>query len=650
MHFTKPIINVIKFLFILLLISGNLQAQFVKDNLIRKAQEDILNNKYTTAIQTLNDELEMNPDNHLAYYLRGLAKRELGDKMGAFNDFSTTIYLHPGFSKAYYFRSLLKLDYKDFYNAMADINKALNYNVTNSNYYVARGYIYNVLNDTINALHDFNTAIFLDGENGNAYLNKSLLELDQKQYDKAMHSINKCIAISSFNPNQFIIRAYIELNKTDSNAAKSDYEFVISKDSTCILAYYNLGLYYYSKLDYEKTLSYFNKVLELNPYHSECYYNRAALYAGKSNYVEAINDYNHVIKINPLNINAYFNRAYVKQFISDYSSALIDLNKVIELYPKFQKAYLLRSNIYTQLYNFKAADHDRKFANILLNARNDSTSFNKSDSLYLLPLIDFRSESEAMDTSQGHIQYKSFKIMQKNNYSLIPDNDNNLFKNFNEHVDVLNQNKFINLKLRIDNIDSKLSYANIAESKTLLDSLSTGNNVLKETNNLWKCVLSGLLKNYYEALQPASQVSDTSKYFYLSSFLKGNIYIEMGEQEEENLNMNNLIESAKISNENNDNYNHAIEEFTNSIVKNGKFSFAYYNRAYAKCQINDISGAIIDYSSCIFFDNANGDAHYNRGLLYILTGDIANACTDFSKAGELGVSEAYSLMYKYCKQ
>ena len=151
-------------------------------------------------------------------------------------------------------------------------------------------------------------------------------------------------------------------------------------------------------------------------------------------------------------------------------------------------------------------------------------------------------------------------------------------------------------------------------------------------------------------LQSLSQVPDTSKYNYLSAFLKGNIYIEMGEQEEENLNMNNLIEGAKITNGNNDNYNNAINEFTNSIVKNGKFSFAYYNRAYAKCQINDISGAIIDYNSCIFFDNANGDAHYNRGLLYILTGDIANACTDFSKAGELGVSEAYSLMYKYCKQ
>jgi len=81
-----------------------------------------------------------------------------------------------------------------------------------------------------------------------------------------------------------------------------------------------------------------------------------------------------------------------------------------------------------------------------------------------------------------------------------------------------------------------------------------------------------------------------------------------------------------------------------------KVSFAYYNIAYDECQINDISGAINDYSSCLFFDNANGDAHYNRGLLYILTGDIANACTDFSKAGELGVSEAYSLMYKYCKQ
>ena len=45
-----------------------------------------------------------------------------------------------------------------------------------------------------------------------------------------------------------------------------------------------------------------------------------------------------------------------------------------------------------------------------------------------------------------------------------------------------------------------------------------------------------------------------------------------------------------------------------------------------------------------------GDAYYNRGLVLIYLKDKEKGCIDLSRAGELGVSEAYSVINKYCEE
>ncbi len=638
--------------FILLLLgfqfTEKLIAQKSRINLLQNAEIEIMNSNYTGSILLLNEEIKKNPDHHLAYFLRGLAKKELGDHLGAYNDFSNSILLHPGFSKAYYHRCILKIDFKDYYNALTDINKALSYQVTNTDYYVARGYVYNILKDTLSAMHDYNTAIFLDANNHNAYLNKSLLELNMKQYEKALASINKSISIFPFGMNAFVIRGYIKLNSSDTVGAISDYEFAISKDSTFILAYYNLALYYHNHKNLQKALNNYNKVIELNPYHAECLYNRAALYAENEKFVEAIADYNKVIKINPSNIYAYFNRAIVKQYLSDYVNSISDLTKVIELYPRFQKAYVLRSNMYMQIKNYKQAQKDHDFAQYLAKQNSDSTNSHLADSVYLMPLLDFRSEFQALDTTAGHVQFKPYKLELKDIYVIQADNEDKSIGRYNNEIDNLNRNKLINFKLKISITPLNISYENIAESKTLFDSLSVKTKINPQMKYIWNSVLSAMLKNFKEANEYAKQIIDTSDYAYLASFHRANIYIMQGEQEDDENFETQFTEINNIS-ETNKNYSKAIEEYTEAILRNNKFSYAYYNRAYAKSLISDISGAISDFSSCIYFDNNNSNAYYNRGMLFVITGDYESACRDFSKAGELGLPESYALMYRYCK-
>ena len=45
-----------------------------------------------------------------------------------------------------------------------------------------------------------------------------------------------------------------------------------------------------------------------------------------------------------------------------------------------------------------------------------------------------------------------------------------------------------------------------------------------------------------------------------------------------------------------------------------------------------------------------GDAYFNRGLVLIYLKDREKGCIDLSRAGELGVQEAYSVINKYCEE
>ena len=78
------------------------------------------------------------------------------------------------------------------------------------------------------------------------------------------------------------------------------------------------------------------------------------------------------------------------------------------------------------------------------------------------------------------------------------------------------------------------------------------------------------------------------------------------------------------------------------------FAVAYYNRAFVKCQLQDFNGAIKDYDNAIHADADLADAYYNMGLFLLYLKDKVDACKDFSKSGELGLSESYAVIKKYC--
>ena len=59
--------------------------------------------------------------------------------------------------------------------------------------------------------------------------------------------------------------------------------------------------------------------------------------------------------------------------------------------------------------------------------------------------------------------------------------------------------------------------------------------------------------------------------------------------------------------------------------------------------------SIESYTKAIDLYPYMGDAYFNRGLVLIYLKDKEKGCIDLSRAGELGVQDAYGVIKKYCE-
>ena len=77
------------------------------------------------------------------------------------------------------------------------------------------------------------------------------------------------------------------------------------------------------------------------------------------------------------------------------------------------------------------------------------------------------------------------------------------------------------------------------------------------------------------------------------------------------------------------------------------FSFAYYNKANMLCIQQDFKAAIAYYTQAIAVDSDFAEAYFNRGLTYIYINETEKGLADLSKAGELGIYQAYNLISRF---
>lgn len=171
--------------------------------------------------------------------------------------------------------------------------------------------------------------------------------LDLKDYNKAIDYYSKALKIDSTYCKSYWDRGYCKSKISDLEGAIQDYTTAMTMchDSLKFKLYTNRALIYKQTKDYQKSLSDFNKSVQLAPKNKWAWFERGYLkYYELSDYNGAISDLSQAIKLDPSQPRFYHIRALTYYYKKSYKSCVKDMDKAIELAPQAAQYYFDRGD------------------------------------------------------------------------------------------------------------------------------------------------------------------------------------------------------------------------------------------------------------------------------------------------------------------
>ena len=661
----KFLLSLVIFLSILCLSAVDTFAQINKVYFYNMGRKNLMENRFTQAIDNFNTLIKADTTQHDAYFFRGIAKYNLNDYIGALSDFNTSIRINSVFTQAYHYRAITYSQLNRFEDAIKDYDSAIDIRPDYLGIYYSRGITYLMSQQLEKAIDDFNRYLRFEPQAGDAYLNRGTAYLMQKDTVKALIDYNKAININAFDPVAFTRRARIYALREENDKALSDLNKALSLDSTNSFSYFNRALVRYNMKDINGALADLNKVLDADPDNALTYYNRALIRSQIGDYNNALADYAKVIEINPNNVLVYYNRAAILIELKNYRSAIDDYTKAINLYPDFANAYVNRSYLRSMLGQVNEAKKDyeiaqRKIAQYREQVRNDSTfSIYADTSKRFNQLLALDADFTRKTFDNSILQDRKVDIVLKPlfKYALAVEKSTlPLDKQvFNTQLEAFRKNPELS-EMDISNNETKLSYEEIIKHDSIASDMITK----KPGNSLsyfYKGITQALLKQYSSSINyytKAIEMDNRNPFYYINRSTIQAEMIDFISSIENNMPVmaldggSSTMRSREKTNVRTYNYDEAIADLNAAERLTSSLTYIYYNRANLKCLSNKMPDAIEDYSKAIKLYPYFAEAYFNRGLVQIYLRDTEKGCLDISKSGELGIDESYSIIKKYC--
>ena len=639
------------------------QAQYNRDYFFWVGRQCMMDNDYQEAIRTLNTLLRFDEEAFEGYFLRGIAKYNLDDLLGAEADFSTAIRLNPVYTQAYTYRAITRSRLGNYDDALQDFREAIELRPDLPGPYYSRG-VTRLLNQQFEeAITDFDKFIRQETKVADAYICRGLSYLHLKDTVRAYENYDTAIKTNRESPNGYNRRGTLYMQQRRFGDAEADFNKAISCDSTYLLSYFNRALVYSDTNRPLAALDDFDKVIQLDSTNSLTYFNRAMLRSQIGDYNRALEDYNKVALYSPNNVLVYYNRAGVYAQLGEIEKAVADYTSAIDLYPDFANAYIYRGRLRALLRDAKGARSDRDTAQKKIAAYcerlSDSTySIYADTTQHFDRLLSFDSKfagSAFERITGGHgTSRDEMRLLPLFKFTLMQP-DTTL------RVEHYNPKRLADFYKRVDNPGMVLSWR---DSSLPADSLVARDKAVAETlkqqvDPSWltlfeRGITQSLIKQYTNSVNTyteAIKINPSNPFLYLN---RSTTRAEMIDfiSSIDNSYQRITIDSDPANRLHNNSkrtysYDEAVADLNKVLKLFPDFAYAYYNRANLNALSGDLPAAFEDYTKAIEQHPHFAEAYYNRGVIQIFMKDTRKGCLDISKAGELGIEEAYEVLKRY---
>jgi tetratricopeptide (TPR) repeat protein len=645
-------------LFLLLILTTNqVFGQLNIDHFIRVGETRIQIGNYVGAIENFNIVIRFKPHLPEPYYFRGLAKHQLDDYRGAIQDYNTAIEIKPFYPDAFMNRGLAYLQLNDYKKAIEDYNRAIELDPNNANIYNNRGIAKISIKDIDGAIADYDKALEINPKFTNSYINRSNARLMKNDIRGAIKDLNQAIMIRPHFANAYLLRgsARLELN------------------------------------DYASALRDFDQCIKLDPGNAYAFNNRGIVKQKLQDYKGAIADYNMALQIDPTQANAYMNRGIAKEMLKlpgyneDYALAAkldpkfafnpqdVDYNSLAQANKKASQTNQQNPN-QGQAQGQQTSPTQQNTTDQAKSGQNDQPDKNSNSEQkketkeerdrrrLRLALADTDNvpTKKKEEPTDGRIQNKNividlqpvFMLSSYNKYST----DFERPQYYNLELETINNYNNYNPVITISN-KAVNNLKEVFKNQILFFNEKIKINNKESLNYLNRGIFYCLIEDYSSSMKDLNKAIELDNSNMLAYFARANCRMKMTDAIEQLKQTSGRIK-VPIKNDTKKNpetvvetvidYADVLSDLTTCLEKNPKFPFAYFNQAYVKCKLRDYQGALDDLNKAIEIENDFAEAYFNRGLTKIYLDDVEGGALDLSKAGELGIQDAYNIIKRYC--
>lgn len=638
------------------------KAQYDKNYIYYMSQNSIVNKQYYEAISLLTILIDADSVSRDGYFLRAVAKYNLNDLIGAEQDFSSAIRINPVYVEAYQYRAITRSIMGNWDDAINDFKKALAIRPDYIGTYYSRGVTFLMCQQFDNAIADFNKFIQKNPKAMEAYLNRGSAYLMLKDTLRAFKDFDKAVEVKPRSSEALTRRGTILSIMNRTKESLEDFNKAIFYDKENKIAFFNRALLYARDHKPTKAIDDFSSVIALDSTNSLTYFNRAITKAQIGDFNSAMHDYDKVVELSPGNVLGYYNRAALAVRLGDMEKALNDYSSTIDLYPDFANAYLARASVRYQLGDMVGSKRDNDIAEAKINsyqskykgaAGSEEFSIYADTSQNFNKILSFDSNFNADDK----VKDKNVDIKLLSLYRLVKTKDISDREKLENAKDksvlaFITDSGINNLIISNENID--MTRDEIIAEKNSRAVRGDGVNAPK----IWKVVFEDAISSYsikqytsaISELTTAIENSPRNPFLYMN---RSSIHCEMMEfvQSIGTSGQRFVIEADKSKELHTTqrvyDFNNALIDINYAISLNPNIAYFYYNRANIYVLSGDMPQAIADYTKAIEIEEKFPAAYYNRGLVQIYLKENKKGYLDLSRAGELGLKNAYEVIKKY---
>jgi tetratricopeptide (TPR) repeat protein len=637
---------------------------------------------YVLSIQYFNQVIEIKPFLAEPYMFRSIAKIQLGDYEGAETDGTEAIQRNPFLPEAYYARGFTRMKLGNFEGATEDFSKAIEFSPTSNHLILSRMDANERMGKYDKALSDIEQLMNLNPRNAQLNYDKGRIQLALKDTTGAEVSFTKLIQADSSSFVGWSARALLHHQRNNLNAAYADYSKSIALKSPHFGDYMNRGIINVRERRFMEALRDYDQAIKLEPKSMLAYLNRGILRSDLGDDNNALNDFRQVLKMDSSLMEARYSKAILELKLRNFREAIRDYQIILQQHKYFLPAYWGIAQAYDGLNNVREAyryrqkayelDRDKEKIREKQKANLEAKATLASDqpgerstrktaifNRYATQNIDENSyESKYTDVRRGQIQRRFVDVINERNFVISYYSKEDQIRRttlYHPLIAEYNRKRVLPATIKVTAQEVPLTNELIQQH---FESINTITSHLREREPnadlyFYRALEYALVQDFTNAIEDLNKAILLRSDFSLAYFMRANIrykytdYRKNTARENQNVTFGDIREAMVPDSE----YKLDVEMILRDLDKvnelNPDFSFAYYNKANILSAQKDFKTAIQLYTRAIEQDKNFAEAYFNRGLTYLYTGEDAKGLSDLSKAGELGIYEAYNLIQRF---